>query len=139
MTLTPTGLTPMDLTLQSGQAPPAAPTIPLSVPPRPRRRGRATRTAAASGVDRFVDCVFCHEGIPTSSFATVPSDPRLMSASCPNCALQVSGTQAAWEMWNRTPSDLPERTRAEALRARRVATATRLLRESLAVTRPREI
>jgi hypothetical protein len=107
--------------------------------PRPRRKGRASRAPASAGVERFVSCVFCHEGIPTSSFATVRSDPRLMSASCPNCALQVSGTQATWELWNRASSDAPERGRAETLRARRVATATRLLRERLAVTLPREV
>ena len=115
----------------------AAPIV--TVAPRPRRKSRATRAPVSAAVERFVSCVFCHEGIPTSSFATVPSDPRLMSASCPNCALQVSGTQATWEVWNRESNDAPERGRAETLRARRVATATRLLRESLAVTRPREI
>jgi hypothetical protein len=114
--------------------------IPVVPPvPRPRRKVRASRAPASAGVERFVSCVFCQEGIPTSSFATVPSDPRLMSATCPNCALQVSGTQATWELWNRAPSDAPERGRAETLRARRVATATRLLREHLAITLPREI
>jgi hypothetical protein len=134
MTLTPIvpGALPSVLLPAGGETPTAVPVA------RPRRKGRADRAKQDATPDNLVSCVFCREGIPTSSFTTVVSDPRLMSASCPNCALQVSATSAMWARWNRPSSEGPERGRAEMLRARRVAVAARLLREHLAVTLPRE-
>jgi hypothetical protein len=116
-----------------------APTLVAPSAPLTRRRPRGPQAIAVVTPDILVPCVFCREGIPTASFSTVPSDPRLTSASCPNCGLLVSATHATWAYWNRPSNVEPERGRAEVLRARRVAVATRLLRERLAVTRPFEV
>jgi hypothetical protein len=116
-----------------------APTLVVPAVPRARRRPRGPQAVAAVMPEILVPCVFCREGIPTASFSTVATDPRLTSASCPNCGLLVSATHATWAYWNRPSNVEPERGRSEMLRARRVAVATRLLRERLAVTRPFEV
>jgi hypothetical protein len=80
-----------------------------------------------------VACVFCREPIELSSFKAGGGFNR--SATCVNCGLLVSVDEQVWVLWSRANTTMDvERSLAERLRARRVATAARAILDRVAET-----
>jgi hypothetical protein len=77
-------------------------------------------------------CVFCREPIEIGSF--IVGDRQTRSASCPNCGLRVSMTAYAWTLWNAHATAPSELSLTDRLRARRVATAARLILQQVELT-----
>lgn len=83
--------------------------------------------------DPSVACVFCLEPIEISSFKA--GSPHARTASCENCGLLVSVAEHVWSLWSHVNSTTDvDRRLAERLRARRVATAARAIRDHVAET-----
>jgi DNA-directed RNA polymerase subunit RPC12/RpoP len=102
-----------------------------------RRRRRGADVGLVTGADGTpgpsVTCVFCHESIEFRSFGTGEQHTR--TASCPNCGLRVSVTDAVWARWCAAGKvTSAEQSLGERLRARRVATAAQLILEQVALS-----
>jgi hypothetical protein len=80
-----------------------------------------------------VACFFCREPIELSSFTSGGRFNR--TASCVNCGLLVSVAEQVWVLWSQANATMDvERSLAERLRARRVATAARAILDRVAET-----
>jgi hypothetical protein len=92
---------------------------------------KAPRTGAVDTPS--VACVFCREPIELSSFKAGGRFNR--TASCVNCGLLVSVAEQVWVLWSQASETTDvERSLAERLRARRVATAARTILDRVAET-----
>jgi hypothetical protein len=103
----------------------------LTTPVRSTTRARARKRTKLPPVLPVVACMFCAEPVVTTLFAQAPVGSSLMSATCPNCGLTLTVTPARLTSWTQPPAPKGTVTPAAALRARRVALATRAIQDSI--------
>jgi hypothetical protein len=105
----------------------------LATPVRSKTRARtpARKRTKLPLVSPVVSCMFCAEPVVTTLFAQEPAGSSLMSASCPNCGLTLTVTPARLTAWTQPTASTGTTTPADALRARRVALATRAIQDSI--------
>jgi hypothetical protein len=101
---------------------------------RPNPAADPNKAPRVGAVDASsVACVFCREPIELSSFKAGGRLNR--TASCVNCGLLVSVAEQVWVLWSKANATMDvERSLAERLRARRVATAARAILDRVAET-----
>jgi hypothetical protein len=99
---------------------------------RPNSGADPDKAPSLGAVDApSVACVFCREPIELSSFKA--SGRRNRTASCVNCGLLVSVAEQVWVLWSQANATMDvERSLAERLRSRRVASAARAILDRVA-------